>query len=120
MAAEDDGPRLAVERRRWNGAPVACAVLGAWVFIWALLLPQQSERRTPTLILGGLIAITSAVAVRVPAASWIDTLLAAVLFVDSVFLTHGVAGAAWHNAIVAVVIFVLSFVSSRVRGGVIR
>lgn len=101
--------------KRGNGASIACVVLGGWLFLWALFLPQGTVERTSTLIFGGLIALASAVAVQVPSVAWVSRLLAALLFADTIFLMRDMPGVAWHNAVVAAAIFVLSLISGRTQ-----
>jgi hypothetical protein len=109
-----------LKRKRWNGAPVACVVLGGWLLIWGLLLPHGSSIRTLTLLFGALIAAASSVSIAVPIVSWLTMLLAAALLIASVIGQQGMAHILWHNVLISAVVLVLSALSNRSESGAVR
>ncbi len=91
-------------------ARVLNLLLGVWLFISAFVWPHTQGERLETWILGVCIVVFSLIAMSQPAARWINTLAAIVLFFATLAIPHSNPGTLWNNLIVAVVVFILSFV----------
>ena len=86
-----------------------------WVFISAFLWPHTLGERTDTWIIGVLIAIVSVVAMFLPAARLLNTLLAVWLFFATWIIGHASPATAWSNTFAALAVFVMAHVPTRAR-----
>lgn len=103
-----DPPPTPAPPYRWPGwIPIA---LGAWLFLSAFLWPHGTASATNSWIVGLLIAIASAIALRMPWLRWIDTALAVWLFLSTLAMPDVTRGTLWNNLIVAMLVFVVSLV----------
>jgi SPW repeat-containing protein len=99
-----------------NYPRIAIIVLGVWLFISAFLWPHTSAQMTNTWIVGIVCAVAAAVAVRIPDARYVDTVLAVWLFISVWALPRSAPGTAWNNALCAIAIFVLSLAPAMPAG----
>lgn len=91
-------------------------VLGVWLFISAFIWPHTYAQMTNTWIVGLLIAIVAALAMRAPQLRYLNTALAVWLFVSVWALPTLMAATFWNNLIVALLVFFISLMP----GGVVR
>jgi hypothetical protein len=80
-------------------------VLGIWLFISAFVLPHFTASKANTWIVGVLIVLTSAIAVRKPNVRWSNTALAIWLVMSTALLWPATAQAFWNNVIVGFLVF---------------
>lgn len=86
----------------------ANAVLGLWVFISAFLWRHVEPQRTNTWIVGIFIACFALVAMTLPKARYVNTLLSAWLFISAFALPSEHTATMLSNSLVGLVVFIVS------------
>ena len=87
---------------------VVSAALGLWVFVSAFLWRHAEPQRSNTWIVGILIACFAFVSMTLPRARFVNTLLAAWLFISAFALPSESTATMLTNALVGLVVFVVS------------
>jgi len=101
-------PGTGRSRQVGNAARFVNAVVGAWVFLSAFLLPQSAPSRTNTWVCGLLVVLFALIAMRAPAARFVNTAIALWLFITAFSLPAVSEASVWSNWISGVVIFFVS------------
>lgn len=97
-------------------ARYASIVAGVWLFLSAFLWEHSGASRTNTWIVGLLMVIFAAVALRAPMARFANTALSLWLFFSTLTIFHLQSITLWNNLTVAAIVFLLSLVPSRGTG----
>ncbi len=104
----------ALEDRRTTDATtwarVVNCLIGIWLIISAFVWPHNNAEQLDTWILGIWIAAFSLMALRQPAARWLNTLAAIWLFFSTLAIHRTQPATTWNNVIAAIVVFALSLV----------
>ena len=89
-------------------ARIVNIILGIWLVVSAFLWPHSYAQMNNAWIVGVLCVAFSLVAMRVPEARYLNTLLAVWLFISVWALPVRTATTQWNNAIVAIAVFLVS------------
>ncbi len=97
-----------------RGAPprIVNVILGIWLFISAFVWPHTQAQMTNTWILGVLCVIFALVAMAVPWARYLNTLLAISAVHQRLGAPLHEPGTIWNNVLVAIAVFIVSLVPS--------
>ena len=85
------------------------AVLGAWLFLSAFLWPHSEPSFLNTWVVGALLTVSGALAVRVPKARAFCGALALWLVVSAFFIPKLTEVTFWHNAAIGLAALILTF-----------
>jgi hypothetical protein len=96
---------------RANAARWVSLVLGCWLLVSAFLWPHARSAQTDTWLTGMLIASFAALALALPAARRVNTLLAAWLVVSTLVLAHTDTPTLINNGLIAIAVFGLSLIA---------
>jgi hypothetical protein len=88
-------------------------MLGAWLVITAVALPHTLDEAMVTMILGILIALSSAVSYIVDDLHYLDAIFAVLLAVCAAVLPAASTATRINQAVVALAVFVFSLMSDR-------
>lgn len=97
-------------------ARIISIIAGVWLFISAFVWPHSEPQFVNTWIIGAATAIVAAIGRAVPSIRYVNTALAAWLFISAWALQTNSPGTTWNNVIVAVVIFVASLTGTSLGG----
>jgi hypothetical protein len=98
---------------RHNHLPrVINLLLGTWLCISAFVWPHTFWGQTNTWLCGVFCVVFAFVALGLPRARLVNTLLAGWLFVSSWLIVGTATGTKWNNAMVAIAVFILSLVEA--------
>lgn len=113
MAANKPGSRA--EANQNIAARGVNIVLGVWLFISAFVWVHTGAQMTNTWIVGILVALFGAIAVRFPQARWVNTALAIWLGI-SLWVLPTFAATFWNNLIVGLAVLVASLIPGEATG----
>jgi hypothetical protein len=95
-------------QEEFTTARIVQIVLGVWLFISAFLWLHSGAQMTNTWVVGALCVAFALIALRVPEARYLNTLLAVWLFVSVWALPTLSSATRWCNALTAIAIFAVS------------
>jgi hypothetical protein len=87
-------------------------MVGLWLVVSSFAWQRTTAQRVDTAVVGVLVAVLSLVATRIPAARWLNALLAVWLFAATLFLPREGSFGLWNNLLSAVAVLLVAAVRS--------